>query len=238
MSYILEALQRAQAERDRGLVPGLAAQPVGASGLAPAPRLPAMARRALALIVPLALALALAWWLLPPGGTAPADLARGAVPSAPQPPALSSASPPPSAPPSPPPSSPPSPPPVPALVPAPGPVPGPVPMPTAPAAARAGAVPGAPADGVAVRPSSAADTAIAASTVVPLSRLSPEERREWPAFTLGGGIWSESPASRFVLVDGQVRREGDTLAPDLLLEQIDRKSVVLRWRDRRVEVRQ
>jgi general secretion pathway protein B len=234
MSYILEALQRAQAERDRGLVPGLAAQPVGASGLDPAPRLPAIARRALALILPLAMALALAlilaWWLLPPGRTPPAGVAGDAAPSAPQPIDLSSSLPPPA--------PPPVPGTVPGTVPAPVPAPGPMPLPTAPAAARAGAAPKAPADGVAVRPSPAADTAIVASAVVPLSRLSPDERREWPAFVLGGGIWSESPASRFVLVDGQVRREGDTLAPGLVLEQIDRKSVVLRWRDRRVEVRQ
>jgi general secretion pathway protein B len=225
MSYILEALQRAQAERERGLVPGLAAQPVGASGLAPAPRLTSIARWAVALLSSLTLALTLAWYRLPGERTGRPEAALVVVPAAPQQPAVGLPSPPPSPPPSP------SPPPVPVPVP----VPVPLPLPAEPAAARAGAAPPVRADGAALVPASAAATAM---PLVPLSQLGPDERREWPAFALGGGIWSESPASRFVIVDGQVRREGDTLAPGLVLEQIDRKSVVLRWRDRRVEVRQ
>ena len=53
---------------------------------------------------------------------------------------------------------------------------------------------------------------------------------------IGGSIWSESPASRFVIVNGQVVREGEAAAPGVLLERIGPKAAVLRWREWRIEL--
>ena len=41
------------------------------------------------------------------------------------------------------------------------------------------------------------------------------------AVTMGGGIWSEQPASRFVLIGGQVMREGDSPVPGVQVERIE-----------------
>jgi general secretion pathway protein B len=60
-------------------------------------------------------------------------------------------------------------------------------------------------------------------------------RREWPNLVMGGSVWS-SAASRFVIVIGLLLHEGEAVAPGLVLERIGPKAVVLRWRDRRVEV--
>lgn len=40
------------------------------------------------------------------------------------------------------------------------------------------------------------------------------------------------------MLDGQVLREGDSVAPGLVLERIAQKSAILRWREqRRIELR-
>ena len=66
MSYILDALRRAEAERQRGQVPGLGAQTTPAAADSDAPRrLPVAAWVAAALLAGVAL-LALGWWLRPP----------------------------------------------------------------------------------------------------------------------------------------------------------------------------
>jgi general secretion pathway protein B len=45
-------------------------------------------------------------------------------------------------------------------------------------------------------------------------------RRQLPAISLGGSVWSEDPGSRFVLINGDVVREGQQLAPGLVLERL------------------
>jgi general secretion pathway protein B len=65
---------------------------------------------------------------------------------------------------------------------------------------------------------------------IPLAQLSPEQRRDWPVFKLGGTVWSESPASRFVIANGQLVREGEAVVPGLVLERITPKTLLLRWR--------
>ena len=69
---------------------------------------------------------------------------------------------------------------------------------------------------------------------VPLAALSPEQRRDLPPLAVSGAVWSASAGSRFVMLNGQLVREGDTIAPGLVLERIDTKSAVLRWRDLRI----
>ena len=53
---------------------------------------------------------------------------------------------------------------------------------------------------------------------------------------IGGAIYSDSPASRFVLVNGQVVREGEAAATGVTLERIGPRSLLLRWRELRIEV--
>ena len=53
---------------------------------------------------------------------------------------------------------------------------------------------------------------------------------------MGGSVWSESSLSRFVIINGQVVREGDTAAPGVTVDRIGPKAVWLRWRELRLEV--
>jgi general secretion pathway protein B len=46
--------------------------------------------------------------------------------------------------------------------------------------------------------------------------------------TVGGAMYSQTPANRMLIINGQVVREGDTIAPGLVLEQIKLKSAVLK----------
>lgn len=221
MSYILEALRRAQAERERGHVPGLQAQP-----LADQPP-PAGRPRALALGVAGGVALGLLgaaslwWWrdrpvaapattlATPPVQQAQTASAPVAVPSR-----QADAAPAPA-------------PSLPVVVSAPAPLPAPAPPapPAAPAPAKAPAPP--------VAASGAASPGV---RLLRLAQLPADLRRELPPLNVGGAVWSESLASRFVILDGQLLREGDSVAPGLLLERIAQKAAWLRWRDLRIEL--
>lgn len=77
-----------------------------------------------------------------------------------------------------------------------------------------------------------------AAPATALADLPPAERRELPPLAVGGSVWSDHAPSRFVMLDGQVLREGDSVAPGLVLERIAQKSAILRWREqRRIELR-
>jgi general secretion pathway protein B len=71
---------------------------------------------------------------------------------------------------------------------------------------------------------------------VRLAELGAEQRRELPPLSLGGSVWSESALSRFVIINGQVVREGDTAAPGVVVDRIGPKAVWLRWRELRLEI--
>ena len=65
----------------------------------------------------------------------------------------------------------------------------------------------------------------------------PEEiRRDLPKLVIGGSSYSGDAASRMVMINGQVFHEGDRLAPDLVLERIRLKSAVLSFKGWRYEV--
>jgi len=209
MSYILEALRRSQAERERGQVPGLHAPAAPADGDGPSDGerrgVPPWALGA-GLGAGALVALALWWTLRPAPAAAPVAVAPAAVPASAPAPAPS--------------------PPLPVVVSAPpAPVPAPAPAPV---------------------PASAAMPAAVASPAVPtpappprtptLAELTPDQRRDLPPLVMGGSIWSENVQSRFVIVNGQVVREGEPAAPGVMVERIAPKSVLLKWRELRFEV--
>jgi len=231
MSYILDALRRADAERQHGQVPGLNAAPAvpvrSTTPLQGALRWWVGGLSALAV-----LAVAGWWWVSRPvgAGAGPGAIVAG-LPVAAPPAALGEGIRAPVLPPSPQPlpAAPAAaalPPPLPVVVSAaPAPAPAPAAAAVAPPAARA-AHPTAP-------PTPAADTV---PKPLLLSALPPDQRRALPPLAVSGAVWSSSAASRFVMLDGQLVREGDTVAPGLVLERIQPKSAVLRWRDLRLEL--
>jgi len=200
MSYVLDALKRADAERERGAVPGLHAQPV--------PLLPTEADvpRAgppwlwLAAGLAIGLLATFAWLVGERDGAPP----PAAVVQAP--PAAAVAAPP-------------------ATV-----VVAPPPITRLPAVAAAAAA--RPAPKAAETPASAA----VESRVFALSELPEAVRRELPALTIGGSIYSNDPAQRFLVINGRVVHEKEEIAPDLRLEQIKLKAAVLRYKDYRYTI--
>jgi general secretion pathway protein B len=241
MSYILDALRRADAQRERGAVPGLDSQHVVDEDLeGERPR----SRAGLWLAVGLVLGLAVpgvAWWLgrstpapMPPAplpvAAAPAPapiMAPAPAPVEAPPPAQAEAPPPP--PPPPPPPAPPPPPPA----PAPAPVRAPAPAPARPATAPAAPAPAATAPAPAPRPAAAPAPSAAAPR---LQDLPDPIRSQLPSLSLGGLIYSSTPADRIAIVNGQPYREGDTVARDLVVEEILPRAAVMRWRDQRYQL--
>ena len=212
MSYILDALRRADAERDRGRVPGIHAQVPPPAADDPAPRRGgASPWRWIALGAGLGLLVVFAawWWLgretapaMPPVAT------MNPPPPIPQPEAR----------PMPPPGAP-LPPPTTAAA----------SRPALPASAPAGALPAAAGTPGASAPQGAA-------RIYGRHELPDEIRRQLPAVTIGGSIYSPNPANRFVVINGQVVHEGGTIGPDHVLESIRLKSAVLRFQGYRYEL--
>lgn len=211
MSYILDALQRADAERERGHVPGLNSQRVP-----PASRRPVQVRRwrpwhvALAIGVGLCAVLAL-WWWQPPS-----------VPSIPTPAAEPAAAPVSAAPPpTPTPSARPEPV-LPILAP-----PRPEPAPAA-RTTTAPAKVAAPAEAASAPTAKPATTETASSNPVrTFAELSPEVRAQLPAVNVSGATYSKDAAVRMLIVNGKVVQEGQEIAPGLKLETIGQRSAVL-----------
>ncbi|MEO3691879.1 general secretion pathway protein GspB [Roseateles paludis] len=214
MSYILEALRRAEAdrERERGQVPGLHAQPLVSAATAPG----AGRRRALAWAAGAGLLLLAGWglgrwWAGEPATSklpqTPAVTAAPAAAPAPVQPALPVAQLPASAPP-----------PVVAAAPAPSPA-ATVALPTPPVTAK-------PAPLAAPQPP-------AEARIPRLAELPEGLRRELPRLAVSGSVYSDDPAGRFVIINGDVAREGAVLAPQLVLEQIQPRELVLSYKGQR-----
>jgi general secretion pathway protein B len=64
-------------------------------------------------------------------------------------------------------------------------------------------------------------------------RLTPELRATLPPMSVGGAMYAEVPSNRMVVINGQLFREGDAISPDLTLETIRLKSAVIRYRGQR-----
>ena len=193
MSLILDALRKAEAERQRGAVPGVH------TVVAPAPPAPPAAGRPVRAAVAAGLVLLLlggaVWWLARPAGEAGAPTVATIQP----------------------------PPPAAALPPAPA-VPAAAPAAPVTAGSTGPGAPGAP------------GTAPILTEVRRLSELPPEQRRGLPPLVVGGSVWSEQASARFVVLDGQVLREGDAAAPGLVLVKLAPRAATLRWRDTLIEV--
>ena len=243
MSYILDALRRADAERERGAVPSLQSQQhtiVEDDAATARPRSLVWAIVALGL----ALLAVLGWNLLGGGAaTPPRAPIEGSITT-------------------------PVPTPLPALQPAPA-----VPTATAPAVPTAPATPAQTATASAAPTLQSASTPTATSTsrtgadarraapappakrvaattpathgaagatpeprVYAQSELPDEIRRDLPKIAFNGSSYSGDAASRMVMINGQVFHEGDRLGPDLVLERIRLKSAVMAFKGWRYEV--
>jgi general secretion pathway protein B len=125
----------------------------------------------------------------------------------------------------------------PAVVPAP-PAPRPAPAarkahPAAPPALAAAASIAAPARNAS---SAATPTSNAEERVYAVNELPDDIRRQLPALSIGGSMYSPKAADRLVIVNGQVLHEGDRLSPDLLLQQIKVKTAVFVFKNYRVAI--
>lgn len=199
MSYVLDALKRADAERERGAVPGLHAQPV--------PLLPADTDTPrtgspwiwLGLGLAIGLLATFAWLVGEKESARDVAMPAAVAPPQPQPtaPVVIAVAPP--------------------------------PITRLPAVAAAAAAKPAP------KPAETpAETP--ASRVPALHELPDAVRRELPALTIGGSIYSADPAQRFLVINGRVVHEKDEIAPDLRLEQIKLKAAVLKYKSYRYTI--
>ena len=227
MSYILDALRRADAERERGEVPSLHSQQYGAlPGDDDTPEPPRLLIGTIVVLV-LALGGALAWnfWgrsdrashLTTPGTVSALPPAAPTAPSAPTIAAL-------------PPSS-----------------TAPATMPAATASTPAIATARVAPDARRRLNAAAAPDRRRATHTAPASASPPETasgsgklpdalRRELPTLAFGGASYSKDAASRMVIFNGRVFHEGDTIAPQLVLEQIKLKAAVFTYKGYRYEI--
>jgi general secretion pathway protein B len=76
----------------------------------------------------------------------------------------------------------------------------------------------------------------ALQTLPRLADLPQAQRRELPPLVVSGAVQSPDPASRMLILDGQVLREGDAPAAGLVLERIGPRAAVLSLRGLRFEL--
>lgn len=235
MSYILEALRKADAQRELGTAPellGTAAAAGAAPGPSPEPRatLPWRWLIAGAAIPVMAL---IAWRVLMPAPEPAATLAA----ARPEPARIEPAMPAPVPPPTVPAAPGPAPTPAPAVQPAPEQEPVREP---APDAAPSAPPPPPARKKLPPKPPPAKRAAAAPETPAPprtLAELPEELRRLVPPMTVSGSVYSPQPADRMLVVNGQVVREGTALTPELRLETIGRQSAVFSVRGQRFEMK-
>ncbi|MEC5217871.1 general secretion pathway protein B [Actimicrobium sp. GrIS 1.19] len=212
MSYILDALKKADSERHLGELPGLHTQPQ--PGRTAPHQATLWQRRALWIVLAgLVLAIAALAWQMNSPVSAPVQLvAARPMPAAP-PLAASVAN------------ELPLPPPLPKLAPRPEPVARPV------AVARV-AVPEPARKPPDTKP---VDTA-PQSSVIAMADLPDNVRRELPPLAVGGSMYSDNPADRMLLLDKRLVHEGDEIAPGLVLENLKPKAATLRFKGYRFRI--
>jgi general secretion pathway protein B len=234
MSYILDALRRADSERERGAVPGIHAQPVpiGSQEDGNPPRIKPWMWAAGGVAAGL-----LAWfgWQDLQHASPPAEPMVAAM-DAPPVPMPQGASPPP-----PPPAAMPTPAAPPVRMAAPASIPPPARAAVMPQPPRDMAMPPPAPAKTSVPARAASEPAVAAMAASPpasssadrlyaINELPDAIQRELPKVTVGASIYSDNAASRFLVINGQVFHENDQIQPGLLLEQIKLKAAVLRYK--------
>ncbi|MET0983595.1 MAG: general secretion pathway protein GspB [Telluria sp.] len=259
MSYILEALKKAQAERQLGHTPDIHA-PAAVQlppRAAPANRKPLLIGLGAGVLI--AVLAGLAWrggaptqvqvpaqpavqGQVSPAASAPLDTPVPVV-------SVADATPPPVAPP---PEAPPAAArsePGAAVVPVPAPAP-PVPKAARPPSPRPAAAPNsapqetvpqavylpAPARVAENPPVVRAPEPVPEESLRTLQQLPEAIQREVPKVAFGGYIYSPNPSDRLLLVDKVLRREGEELAPGLVLERLMPKYAVMNYRGTRYRV--
>jgi general secretion pathway protein B len=226
MSFILDALRRADAERERerGQLPDLHARSLSArampdeaaSGLA----WPRMAATAAVLLL-----VGLVAWLFLRTEAPVAQLATAASTSLSAQPTAAAPTP-----------APPQSPAPPAAVAAPA-APAPVPVARVEAPSPKAeppvvrAVPAKPVEPV--TPPAATPTA---PTHAAAPRPAAPSEVAMPALKVGGVMYAETAENRVLVINDQVLREGEALQPGLVLEHIGPKSAKLRWKDQLIDV--
>jgi len=252
MSYILDALKKADSERERGAVPGIHAQQVPHMAVAARPA--GNLKLVLWLIVSLltVIVAALVWRMGGNSQSPPVQVAVAPLPSPIRP--AETGAPAPVTPPSGTPATEPN---------AASPVATPAkaePPSKAEAVAKPGvkekmampapAIKGASAAAGALKAetkvaakagapkaaASAADTTTAETRVYALAELPDDVQRDLPKLTISGGTYSANPAQRLLIVNNQVFLEGSQPVPGLTVEQIRQNAAVLSFRGYRYRV--
>lgn len=85
-------------------------------------------------------------------------------------------------------------------------------------------------------PHATTGAAVEAPRLYRFQELPESVRRDIPTLTIGGAMYSETPASRMLIINSQVLHEGDKLSADLTLDEIKLKSAVFRFRTYRYVV--
>lgn len=221
MSYILDALKKADAERERGAVPGLHthAEPLPHDELPQPAGNPTVIWIVAGVSLGAALAMGYALW----GRDAPPTEHAPAVAIEPAPPSMVPAMPARDA----------LPEPVkqPAYAAAPQPTPAPAPVP-APVERRVEAKPSVKASPA----PQAKEAASATARPLSVSELPDEIKRELPQLSIGGAMHSDTPSSRMLILSNGVFHEGDQPYPGLVLEEIKLKAAVFRFKGYRYSV--
>ena len=68
------------------------------------------------------------------------------------------------------------------------------------------------------------------------AELPDDIRKQLPPLNTSGAMYSDTPAARMVIFNGQVFHEGDKLTPDLVLEQIMLKGAILSFKGQRFSI--
>ena len=110
-------------------------------------------------------------------------------------------------------------------------------MPPAPAAAApAGNNSARAGEPVAALATRRADGPVPASSTPSAELPLPADGAGMPKLTITGGVYSDAPGQRMLIVNGQVLNEGSEAAPGVVLEQIRPRTAVLGFRGQRYVV--
>ena len=236
MSYILDALKKADSERERGAVPGIHAQQVPHMAVAarPAGNLKLVLWLIVGLLTVILGALA---WRTPPVQVATAPLplplplpvrpAESVAPAPTEPVATPS-----------------KPEPLPKVEPVVK--PGPKEKPALPAPGAKGTTAGTGMPKAETKPAakaaapkagaSAAETRSTETKIYAMADLPDDVQRDLPKLTISGGTYSSNPAQRLLIVNNQVFLEGSQPVPGVMVEQIRQNAAVLSFRGYRYRV--